>query len=165
MRIAIVIPAYNEAAALPKVLGDLPRGLAQRIVVSDNGSSDGTPDVALACGAEVVRETRRGYGWACWAGVNAVLHDCDVIAMLDAGGKEDATELPLLLQPILRRPGRFCAGVAGALRGSGCTDAVAAVWQLADNADHGAAVWLARWRTRHRPRALPRHSRSPSCKR
>jgi glycosyltransferase involved in cell wall biosynthesis len=110
MRVAVVIPAYNEAAALPKVLGDLPRGLAQLTVVCDNGSSDGTPEVALACGAEVVREARRGYGWACWAGVSAVLHDCDVIVMLDAGGKEDATELPLLLQPILENRVDFVLG-------------------------------------------------------
>jgi glycosyltransferase involved in cell wall biosynthesis len=110
MRVAIVIPAYNEATALPKVLADLPRSWVQRIVVSDNGSTDGTPDVALACGAEVVREARHGYGWACWAGVNAVLHDCDVIAMLDAGGKEDAAELPLLLQPILEDKADFVLG-------------------------------------------------------
>jgi glycosyltransferase involved in cell wall biosynthesis len=110
MRIAVVIPAYNEAAALPKVLSELPRNLAQRIVVSDNGSDDGTPDVARAHGAEVVRETRRGYGWACWAGVCAVLHDCDAIAMLDAGGKEDASELPLVLGPILRGEADFVLG-------------------------------------------------------
>ena len=110
MRVAIVIPAYNEAAALPKVLADLPRSWVQRIVVSDNGSTDGTPEVAAAHGAEVVREERRGYGWACWAGVSAVIQDCDVIAMLDAGGKEDATELPLLLQPILDDRADFVLG-------------------------------------------------------
>jgi glycosyltransferase involved in cell wall biosynthesis len=110
MRIAVVIPAYNEAAALPKVLEDLPRELIWRVVVSDNGSDDGTPEVARAHGAEVVREDRRGYGWACWAGVRAILHDCDVIAMLDAGGKEDATELPLLLQPILDDQADFVLG-------------------------------------------------------
>ena len=121
MRIAIVIPAYNEAAALPKVLRELPRNLVQRIVVSDNGSTDSTPEVAIVHGAEVVCEERRGYGWACWAGVNAVMHDCDVIVMLDAGGKEDATELPLLLQPILEDHADFVLGsrvryaVAGAL--------------------------------------------------
>ena len=121
MRIAIVIPAYNEAAALPKVLRELPRNLVQRIVVSDNGSTDSTPEVAIAHGAEVVCEERSGYGWACWAGVNAVMHDCDVIVMLDAGGKEDATELPLLLQPILEDHADFVLGsrvryaVAGAL--------------------------------------------------
>ena len=110
MRVAIVIPAYNEVAALPKVLSDLPRNLVQRIVVSDNGSSDGTPEIAIAHGAEVVREAQRGYGWACWAGVRAVMHDCEVIAMLDAGGKEDVTELPLLLQPILENLADFVLG-------------------------------------------------------
>ena len=110
MKIAVVIPAYNEAAALPKALGDLPRALVQRVIVSDNGSTDGTREVAVAHGAEVVREDRRGYGWACWAGVNAVWHDCDVIVMLDAGGKEDASELPLLLNPILEYHADFVLG-------------------------------------------------------
>ena len=110
MKIAVVIPAYNEAAALPNVLGNFPRALVGRVIVSDNGSTDGTREVAVAHGAEVVREDRRGYGWACWAGVNVVLHDCDVIVMLDAGGKEDASELPLLLNPILEDHADFVLG-------------------------------------------------------
>jgi glycosyltransferase involved in cell wall biosynthesis len=109
-RIAVVIPALNEAVSLPKVLADIPRGLAHRIVVSDNGSTDGTPDVACANGAEVIHEKRRGYGWACWAGVLHVVDDADVIVMFDAAHKEDPNEMPLVLNPILCDEADFVLG-------------------------------------------------------
>lgn len=101
MRIAVVIPALNEAGSLPKVLAELPRDLVQCIVVSDNGSVDGTPEVAASLGAVVVRETRRGYGYACWAGAASVIDNHDVIVFCDAAYKEDPRELPLVLGPIL----------------------------------------------------------------
>lgn len=100
MRVAVVIPAFNEAGSLPRVLGDIPRDLAQRIVIGDNGSTDGTPEIASALGATVARETRRGYGHACWAGASSVIDDFDVIVFFDAAYKEDPRELPLVLAPI-----------------------------------------------------------------
>jgi glycosyltransferase involved in cell wall biosynthesis len=110
MRIAIVIPALNEAGALPKVLAAIPRELAQRIVVSDNGSTDRTVDVAVLLGAEVVLETRRGYGFACHAGALSVLEDSDVIVFFDAGYKEDPRELPQVVSPILEGRADFVLG-------------------------------------------------------
>jgi glycosyltransferase involved in cell wall biosynthesis len=65
----VVIPCRDEAAALPLVLADLPAGL--RAIVVDNGSSDGTADVARELGATVVEESRPGYGAAVHAGVLA----------------------------------------------------------------------------------------------
>ena len=62
MRLAVVIPAVNEADSLPKVLADIPRDLVTRIVVADNGSTDNTADVAQSLGAHVIREEVRGYG-------------------------------------------------------------------------------------------------------
>jgi glycosyltransferase involved in cell wall biosynthesis len=110
MRVAVVIPAVNEAGALPKVLADIPRGLVHCIVVSDNGSTDDTAAVAASLGATVVREERRGYGYACWAGALQVMDECDVIAFFDAAYKEDPTELPLVLGPILEGQADFVLG-------------------------------------------------------
>ena len=110
MQIAIVIPAVNEAGALPKVLADIPRDLVTCIVVADNGSTDNTADVARSLGAVVVREDRKGYGYACWAGAARVIDECDVIAFFDAAYKEDPKELPLVLAPILEGRADFVLG-------------------------------------------------------
>lgn len=103
MRVGIVIPAYNEADSLPRVLADIPQTLVDTVVVVDNASTDGTAAVAAAHGACVVREERRGYGYACAAGV-AALSDVDVVVQMDADYSDDPRELPLLLAPL--RDGR-----------------------------------------------------------
>ena len=110
MRVAIVIPACNEAGSLPKVLGAIPPEYFGRVVVSNNGSTDNTAEVARALGAEVVREDRRGYGYAMWAGVQRVLDHSDVIVMFDGGYKEDPAEMPQVLAPILQGQADFVLG-------------------------------------------------------
>lgn len=103
----VVIPALNEAAALPGVLAGLraaraPGFTLRRIVVADNGSTDGTADVARAHGAEVVREPRRGYGAACLAALAALRADApDIVAFIDADGSDFPEELPDVLGPLL----------------------------------------------------------------
>ncbi|MEU6088499.1 glycosyltransferase family 2 protein [Streptomyces sp. NPDC047085] len=83
----VVLPCLNEADALPWVLARIPAGW--RAVVVDNGSTDGSADVARALGAHVVREERRGFGAACHAGLLAATADvvcfCDCDASLDPG--------------------------------------------------------------------------------
>lgn len=83
----LVLPCLDEAAALPWVLARIPPGV--RAVVVDNGSTDGSPDVARALGATVVVAPRRGYGAACDAGLRAATADlvgfCDCDASLDPG--------------------------------------------------------------------------------
>src|SRR3954447_14890556 len=73
-RIVAVIPALNEALSIEKVVSGL-RGQARvplaEVIVVDNGSRDATGEIARAAGARVVAEPRRGYGYACWAGVVA----------------------------------------------------------------------------------------------
>ena len=68
-RVGLVIPALDEEQALPLVLEALPRAELARVLVVDNGSSDGTAEVARRGGAVVVHEPRRGYGSACLAGI------------------------------------------------------------------------------------------------
>ncbi|WP_046726791.1 glycosyltransferase family 2 protein [Streptomyces humi] len=83
----VVLPCLDEAGALPWVLGRIPAGW--RALVVDNGSTDGSADVARAFGATVVREARRGFGAACHAGLIAAAADivcfCDCDASLDPG--------------------------------------------------------------------------------
>lgn len=85
----VVIPCRNEAAALPAVLRAVPAGLHP--IVVDNGSTDGTADVARACGARVVLERTPGYGAAVHAGVEAA--GADLVAVMDGDGSMDPAEL------------------------------------------------------------------------
>jgi dTDP-L-rhamnose 4-epimerase len=89
----VVLPCLDEAAALPGVLARLPAGW--RAVVVDNGSRDGSADVARALGATVVVEPRRGFGAACAAGLAAAT--APVVAFCDADGSLDLAELPVLV--------------------------------------------------------------------
>jgi glycosyltransferase involved in cell wall biosynthesis len=102
-RIDVVIPALNEEASLPRVLADLPRPPVRRIVVADNGSTDGTVRVAREGGAVVVPAPRRGYGSACLAGLDHLRHHDppDLVVFVDADYSDHPEELPRLIAPIL----------------------------------------------------------------
>jgi glycosyltransferase involved in cell wall biosynthesis len=107
-RVAVVIPALNEERGLPLVLQEIPSGLVDRIVVVDNGSTDGTAGAARTGGAQVVLEEVRGYGRACQAGINELLggaeehlSSMDVIVFLDADHSDYPADMPDLLAPIL----------------------------------------------------------------
>jgi glycosyltransferase involved in cell wall biosynthesis len=93
----VVLPCLDEAPALPAVLAGLPPGC--RAVVVDNGSADGSGEVAAALGALVVTEPRRGFGWACAAGLAAA--SAPLIAFADADASLDLRELPRVLGPVL----------------------------------------------------------------
>ncbi|RQX16241.1 glycosyltransferase [Micromonospora ureilytica] len=95
--IDVVLPCLDEAAALPVVLSGLPPGF--RAIVVDNGSTDGSPDIAAEYGARVVHEPRRGYGAAVHAGLLAA--DADLVCVLDADGSFNPAELPRLVAAVL----------------------------------------------------------------
>jgi glycosyltransferase involved in cell wall biosynthesis len=102
-RIAAVIPALDEAPAIGQVVDALSRQTympLSRVIVVDNGSTDGTAEIARRAGACVVREDRRGYGYACRAGIRAA-HDADIIVLLDGDAADDPHDLPRLLAPLL----------------------------------------------------------------
>ncbi len=111
-RVAVLIPALNEAKALAlslpalrEVLDSVRDSAEFQIIVADNGSSDDTAAVAIAAGATVVRETRRGYGAACAAGIAHLASPGElaphVLVFLDADGSDDPASLPDLIEPIL----------------------------------------------------------------
>lgn len=99
MPIALIIPALNEAGAIGGVVTSIPHGLVDRVIVVDNGSTDGTAKAARMAGAEVVAEARRGYGYACFAGVKAAT-DADIVVFMDGDGSFNPTELSRVLEPL-----------------------------------------------------------------
>jgi glycosyltransferase involved in cell wall biosynthesis len=98
---AVIIPALNEAGNIAEVIREARAQPVQRIIVVDNGSTDNTAEVARRAGAEVVHEPRRGYGYACAAGV-AAAEGADLVAFLDGDGSFLPSELPRLLEPFNR---------------------------------------------------------------
>lgn len=98
MTVCVIIPALNEAESIGVVLAAIPAGLAAEVIVVDNGSTDDTAARALAAGARVVREDRRGYGFACAAGVAAT--QADIMVFLDADLSDYPEEMAALLAPI-----------------------------------------------------------------
>jgi glycosyltransferase involved in cell wall biosynthesis len=93
----LVLPALDEAGALPWVLARVPPGY--RAIVVDNGSTDGSADIARAAGALIVDEPRRGYGAACAAGLAAA--DAPVVAFCDADASLDPDALPAVVAPVV----------------------------------------------------------------
>jgi glycosyltransferase involved in cell wall biosynthesis len=110
---AIIIPALNEAGNIYRLVKSIqsikiPDTLIEPIVV-DNGSSDDTAYQAKAAGAIVITESRRGYGYACSAGVAAAEH-FDFLVFIDADFSSDPEELPRILDPILTDRADLCLG-------------------------------------------------------
>ncbi|MCP4245962.1 MAG: glycosyltransferase family 2 protein [bacterium] len=100
-RVAVIIPALNEADSLTELLPALTALRPGRIIVADNGSTDATARVAADGGAVVVSEPRRGYGAACYAGMQHLEDSTDVVVFLDADLSDDPGLLPELAGPVL----------------------------------------------------------------
>ena len=92
----MILPVLDEAEALPWVMGRMPRGY--RPLVVDNGSLDGSPELAASLGARVVTEPRRGFGAACHTGLVAA--SSEVVCFMDCDGSLDPSELPRVAGPV-----------------------------------------------------------------
>jgi glycosyltransferase involved in cell wall biosynthesis len=103
LEVSVVIPCLNEAASIEACVRAARAALADgsyrgEVVVVDNGSTDGSGDLAAAAGARVVHEPRRGYGNAYLAGLAAARGE--YIVMLDADLTYDAAELPRFVEAL-----------------------------------------------------------------
>jgi glycosyltransferase involved in cell wall biosynthesis len=110
MKATLVIPALNEAGVIGNLVRRVPPGIVGEVIVVDNGSVDDTAARAAAAGARVVRETRRGYGAACWAGVGAITADTEVAVFCDGDGSQSPEELATVLQPLIDGRADFVLG-------------------------------------------------------
>jgi dTDP-L-rhamnose 4-epimerase len=120
--IDVVLPVLDEAAALPGVLASLPTGY--RPIVVDNGSRDGSGELARSLGAQVVMEPQRGFGAACAAGLAAAR--AEVICFMDCDGSLDGADLPSVAGPVLAGEADLVLGRRQAERGAWPRHAVVA---------------------------------------
>jgi len=107
LRTTAIVPARNEAECIAVVVRGLlaqrdahGRALLDEVLVADNGSTDGTGDIARDCGARVIRVEQAGYGRACWEAAQA--SDADAFLFVDGDGAADPQEAALLLAEIHR---------------------------------------------------------------
>lgn len=120
MRIAVVIPAWNEEASIGGVVRAFleaaealpaPVGPALLTVwVADNGSTDRTAAEARAAGATVIPAPRRGYGSACLAAIRALPATTDWVVFADGDAADDPADLYMLLEPLARGEADLCIG-------------------------------------------------------
>ncbi|HEX6271369.1 MAG TPA: glycosyltransferase family 2 protein [Anaerolineales bacterium] len=99
-KVTVIIPALNEAGNISQLVHDVQATVPAEVIVVDNGSTDSTAHEARQAGATVVHEPRRGYGYACAAGV-AAARQADVVVFLDGDCSFSPSDLPALLKPIL----------------------------------------------------------------
>jgi dolichol-phosphate mannosyltransferase len=102
LRVGVVIPAYNEAASLERLLPRIPRDLCDEVVVVNDGSTDQTSQSARRCGATVIDRTERGGpGPAIRDGLDLLRSkQFDLVAVMASNGKHDPAQLPDLVRPL-----------------------------------------------------------------
>jgi len=141
-RCDLIFPCKDEAAALPALLALVPEGIG--VIVVDNGSTDGTAEVARACGARVVTEPRPGYGAAVQAGVEASA--AEYVAIVDGDGSMDPREIVALLDAVVAGPATMALGRRRPVRHG--------VWPWHARAGNAAVLWWLRRRTGLRVRDI-----------
>ncbi len=110
--IKVIIPAYNEADSIAKVINDIPDTVNEIIVVSNN-STDATEENAKNAGATVLKESQKGYGYACLKGMDYIAKQSnkpDIIVFLDGDYSDYPEELTKIIEPILKNNIDFVIG-------------------------------------------------------
>ncbi len=98
--VTVIIPALNEAGNIYRLVTEVLAIAPVKVIVVDNGSTDATAQEARTAGAQVVYEPRRGYGYACAAGV-AAAKAADILIFLDGDYSFLPGEMPVILAPLL----------------------------------------------------------------
>jgi glycosyltransferase involved in cell wall biosynthesis len=103
--IFVIIPAFNEQNAVCNVLNEIPNELVEEAIVINNGSTDDTVAQALSCGATVLDEHNKGYGYACLKGIDYLkkkpIENSDIVVFIDADFSDYPSEMPKLVEPII----------------------------------------------------------------
>ncbi|WP_242155729.1 glycosyltransferase family 2 protein [Aestuariivivens sediminis] len=111
-KIDVVIPAYNEADSISRVISDIPKDVRD-IIVINNDSTDNTAFNAQQAGATVLHENRRGYGYACLKGMEYLSHKKhkpDIVVFLDGDYSDYPEELTKIVAPIIENNIDFVIG-------------------------------------------------------
>jgi glycosyltransferase involved in cell wall biosynthesis len=96
-QVVVIIPVLNEADTIADVIASLQSYALHHIRVVDNGSTDESIAIAKAAGAEVIHEPIRGYGQACWRGLQQLPDSCEWLLFCDGDGSDDLRQLPEFL--------------------------------------------------------------------
>lgn len=108
--VCVIIPCLDEEAAIGAVVREVLAQGVDDVVVVDNGSRDATAQQALAAGARVIAEPRRGYGRACATGVASVRSDTDIVCFLDGDGSDVPGFLSAIVTPVALGNADFVMG-------------------------------------------------------
>ncbi len=92
----VILPVLNERAAIPWVLERMPAGYVPLVV--DNGSTDGSGELAASLGARVISEPQPGFGAACFTGLTAA--QSEIVCFMDCDASFDPGDLPKVAQPV-----------------------------------------------------------------
>ena len=110
MNTKVIIPAFNEAEAIGKVISVIP-DVVSEIIVVDNNSTDETTKVAENAGATVLFEAKKGYGYACLKGIHYLENNPpDILVFLDGDYSDHPEELTKLIDPIKKGEVEFVVG-------------------------------------------------------
>jgi glycosyltransferase involved in cell wall biosynthesis len=112
ININVIIPAFNEADSIGRVIKELPKTVSEIIVVNNN-STDDTLKNAERARATVLTEKRKGYGYACLCGLNYIAKKSkapDIIVFIDGDYSDYPEELDKVMAPILERNLDFVVG-------------------------------------------------------
>jgi glycosyltransferase involved in cell wall biosynthesis len=108
--VSVIIPCLDEEEPIAGVVRDVLAQGVDEVIVVDNGSRDATAIRARDAGARVISEPRRGYGFACAAGVAAVNADTEIVCFLDGDGSDVPAFLGSIVSPIARDEADFVMG-------------------------------------------------------
>ncbi len=110
--IKVIIPAFNEADSIGKVINALPKSVSEIIVINNN-STDATETNARTAGATVLTEVRKGYGYACLCGMDYLAEQSkppDIVVFIDGDYSDYPEELDKVVAPILNGGYDFVVG-------------------------------------------------------
>jgi glycosyltransferase involved in cell wall biosynthesis len=105
----VIIPALNERESIGGVVRSMPWAQIAECLVVDNGSTDGTGEIAAAAGARVIT-SRRGYGAACSAGAAAAMARSNILVLMDGDGSDVVDDMQRLVAPIEAGEADFVIG-------------------------------------------------------
>ncbi|WP_289043311.1 glycosyltransferase family 2 protein [uncultured Olleya sp.] len=111
-KIKVIIPAYNEQDSIANVINDIPK-LVDEVIVVSNNSTDLTETNAKNAGATVLKESNKGYGYACLKGMDYIAKQTnkpDIIVFLDGDYSDYPEELTKIIAPILDKNTDFVIG-------------------------------------------------------